>query len=88
MSQRMAVGMKQHTVAQGVWPAVYTPDDVMVVPARFLTHRLPAKGTKPLLSAENTEYLPPITQLVLHPLNPQRLPLQLVRHIIGVVSPG
>ena len=84
----MAVGMKQYAVTQGIRTAIYTPDDVMIVPARFFTNRLPAKGTKSLLSAEDTEYLPPITQLVLHPLNSQRLPLQFVRHIVGVVSPG
>ena len=36
----------------------------------FLDSRRNENG---LLSAEDTEYLPPITQLVLHPLNPQRL---------------
>ena len=73
MSQRMAVGMKQCAITYSIRTAVHTPDDVVIVPARFLTHRLPAKGTKPFLSAEDAEYLSPITQLVLHPLNPQRL---------------
>ncbi len=45
MHQRMTVGMKQHTVPQGIRPAVHTPDDVMVVPTGFLADRMPAQGT-------------------------------------------
>src|SRR3990167_5007125 len=59
----------------------------MVVPASSLTHRLPAQGTKTPLSTEEAEDLPSITQLVLHPLDSQRLPLQFVLCVIGGVIP-
>ena len=85
MHQRMTVGMKQHTISQDIRPAVYTPDDVMVVPTGFPIDRMPTKGTKPLLPAKDTEYLSPITQLLLHPLDPQRLPLQLLRRVVRLI---
>ena len=45
--QRMAVGMKQHTIPQSIRPAVHTPDDVMVVPAGFLLIACPHRAQSP-----------------------------------------
>ena len=88
VDQGMAIGVKQHAVVQSVRATIHTPDDVVIVPAGLPADRVPAQGTFTLLSPEETEYLPPITQLVLHPLDPQRLPFQLLRRIIRVVAPG
>ena len=79
--------MKQYAVLQIVRTAVHTSYDVMVMPASFLAHRLPARGANTPLSAEEAEDLSSITQLVLHPLDSQRLPLQFVFHIIRGVIP-
>lgn len=82
----MAVGVKQHAVARRVRPAVRPSDDVVVVPAAgCLADRMPVQSTLSLLSAEEGKYLTAVAQLVLHPLDSRRLPLQLVRRIIRLV---
>ena len=59
----------------------------MVVPAGILADRAPAQGTLALLSPEKPQNLFPITQLVLHPFDSDRFPLQLVLRIEGAIRP-
>lgn len=86
VGQCMAIRMKQHAIAQDIQSAIYTPDDVVIMPTGCLANRMPAQSTFAPLSTKETEYLSPVTQLVLHPFDPQFLPLQFLRRIVRMVT--
>ena len=68
VDQSMAIRVKQSAIFQRIRPTIHTPDDVMIVPTGFTADRITALRALTALSQENAAYLPPITQLVLHPL--------------------
>ena len=86
VDQCMAIRVKQSAIFQRIRPTIHTPDDVMIVPTGFTADRITALRALTALSQENAAYLPPITQLVLHPFDPQFLPLQFLRRIVRMVT--
>ena len=87
MHLRMAVGVKHCAIVQRVWPAIHKSYYVVVVPACFLADRMSAQGALTLLPDEKPQNLFPVTQFVLHPLDSESFPFQLVLRVEGVVSP-
>ncbi len=85
MHQRVAVWVKKYAIFQNILAAINTSDDVVIVPAGFLTDRVTTQGTDSFLTLEKVKNLPSETQLVLHPLNPQLFPFQFLCLVVRLV---
>ena len=69
VDQCMTIWVKQSAISQCIRATINTSDDVMIVPTGFTADRITALRALTALSQEYAAYLPPITQLVLHPLS-------------------